>query len=78
MQGQTEAIIKMGMSIQNMAEKVEDLLTAMTDHNRRIETLEKAPAENIAANWKVLVIAVISAIGGGLGTLIVGFIIRGG
>lgn len=72
MQKQTEAIIRMSVSVENIALQVKDMLQQFKEHDDRIDKLEKAPGEKVLGYWKSFIGAIISGIGG----LLFGFMFK--
>ena len=66
MSEQTKAIIRMSVSVEHVAEKMNDVLTILKEHGERmdgqdkeIQTLKRAPAEAVMAYWKMFVGALV-------------------
>ena len=74
MEGQTKAIIEMGMSIQHMADQVQEMVTMLKNHNDRIECLERAPGDNLKSKWQDVTKALIAC----AVTLFLRYLITGG
>lgn len=77
---QTKAIIRMSISVEHVAEKMNDVLTILKEHSDRmddqddkIDTLKQAPAQTVFEYWKLFVGALVT---GGAG-VILGLLIKG-
>lgn len=73
MEEQTKAIIRMSVSVENMAGKMEEMINLYKDHDNRIVTLEHAPADKIMSYWQLFVCALITSGGG----IVLGVLMKG-
>ena len=73
MEKQTEAIIRMSVSVETMAQKMQEMINYFKDHDGRLDKLEQAPAQAVFAYWKLFVGALIT---GGAG-IVLGIVIKG-
>jgi hypothetical protein len=62
---------KLALSVEKMAVNMEQMLKEQQKQGERLEALEQVPAKN----WNTIRVAVLSAIGGALGTGIVAGIV---
>jgi len=64
-EAQTDAIIRLSISVESMSKEVQEVITLFKDHDDRIVTLEQRPNTQIANRWNKIVEVAISAIVGG-------------
>jgi SMC interacting uncharacterized protein involved in chromosome segregation len=61
-QEQTAAIVRMGTSIELMAQQVKSMLEAISEHNDRLGKLEKAPGELLSTRWNYVLLTLLGCI----------------
>lgn len=78
MEAQTEAIIRLAVSVEHMSEKMDNIMTHMKaqddqikEQSGRIDKLDKAPAEAILAYWKMFIGALVTGAAGVLLGLVI-------
>lgn len=65
---QTKALNNIAMSVQKLAINMEQMLTEQKDQGKRIETLEKEPAERWNGAKRTAFTTVVSVVAGALAT----------
>ena len=65
-------ITKLTLSVEKLAIGVGNMVEEQKKQGERLEKLEDVPADN----WRTLKVAFISAMAGGLGTAVIGLIIK--
>lgn len=66
MEEQTNAIVRLSISIESMSEQMKEVITLYKEHDDRIGELEQKPNTLIADRWNKVVEVAISAVVGGL------------
>lgn len=53
-EGNTEAIIRMSVSIENMTEEIKRLIPILDDHDKRIDDIERGPGDSAVKWWQLI------------------------
>lgn len=61
MEIQTEAIVRMSMSVEHMSQQVGEVVALLNNHDDRIEKLERQPGDKLLARWDILVVGAITS-----------------